>query len=172
MGYIQEKLDIKILLLFILQKLPRAVSADELAQLSTPDAGINYFDFAECLHELIDTGHVEAEGTFYRISEKGRNHVSVVESTLPYSLRSKAERAAESAAEAMRRGAMISASRELSADGSAIVSLSLSDGRGSVLSMNVLASGEEQAERMEKNFRTGAEQFYLQIVGILSGDGE
>ena len=168
MGFIHEKLDIKILLLFILQRLPDMVTANELSQFALIDAGINYFDYIECLDELTRTGHVVSTEAGYSITEKGINHISVVESTLPYSVRAKTGRSVAVLADAMRRRAMIETSHEDLPDGSALVKLSLSDGRGAVLSMSLLTSGAEQAERMEKNFRDDAENLYISIARLLS----
>ena len=43
-GFIHDKLDIKILILFILQRLYAPISMDTLAELTLCDDGISYFD--------------------------------------------------------------------------------------------------------------------------------
>jgi hypothetical protein len=56
-GFIHEKLDIKLLILFILSRLPAPVdrgTLDELCQQC--DDGVGYFDYSDCLGELIATG--------------------------------------------------------------------------------------------------------------------
>ena len=54
-GFIHEKLDIKILILYILNHLPAAVDAQTLSDLVFCDNGIGYFDYSDCLAELVDT---------------------------------------------------------------------------------------------------------------------
>ena len=72
LGFIHEKLDIKILILYILNHLPAAVDAQTLSDLVFCDNGIGYFDYSDCLAELVDTAHITEEGGKYRITEKGR----------------------------------------------------------------------------------------------------
>ena len=73
----QEKLDIKILILFILRRLPDAVEGETLANLALGDDAVGYFEYAECLAELEDSGHVERSGRMYRITEKGSRATNV-----------------------------------------------------------------------------------------------
>lgn len=52
------------------------------------------------------------------------------------------------------------------------VHLAVSDGVGDILSMQILASGEEQAIAMENRFKNNAEGFYHEIVRLLSESEE
>ena len=49
LGFIHEKLDIKILILFILRRLPGTVNRDMLSDFTQCDGGVGYFDFSDCL---------------------------------------------------------------------------------------------------------------------------
>ena len=51
-GFIHEKLDIKILILFILRRLPGVVDRETLGELCQCDNGIGYFDYSDCLASL------------------------------------------------------------------------------------------------------------------------
>ena len=44
LGFIHEKLDIKILILYILRRLPGTVDPETLAELCQCDSGVGYFD--------------------------------------------------------------------------------------------------------------------------------
>ena len=89
-GFIHEKLDIKILILFLLRRLPGEVEPTTLGDLCTQcDSGIGYFDYSDCLSELMETGHIregeedeeeedpmakiEASISPLRLSSKGRS---------------------------------------------------------------------------------------------------
>ena len=162
-GFIHEKLDIKILILYILNHLPAAVDAQTLSDLVFCDNGIGYFDYSDCLAE---------EGGKYRITEKGSRNVNEVASSLPYSVRMKADRVTEPIAEQMRRAAMIVAQHTNTPEGGCNVHLALSDGIGQIVSMQLLAADEAQARTMEHYFKAHAEDVYQALVRMLTESEE
>ena len=166
-GFIHEKLDIKILILYILRRLPGEVDPHTLAELCQCDEGIGYFDYSDCLAELVETGHISESDDGYTITEKGARNADTVESSLPYSVRSKALKLIAPVEEKMRRAAMITARHTLDDDG-CFVQLALSDGKGEIINLRFLCADEEQALAIEKNFRRDAESYYLRITELLS----
>lgn len=170
-GFIHEKLDIKILILYILDRLPAPVDAQTLTDLVFCDDGIGYFDYSDCLAELVETAHIDEQDGKYQITEKGSRNVREVGSSLPYSVRTKADRITAPIAEKMRRAAMITAAHTVSDAGSCTVSLALSDGIGTIVSIDLLAADTQQAETMEHYFKTHAEDVYHTLVRILMEDG-
>ncbi|MBQ3855655.1 MAG: DUF4364 family protein [Ruminococcus sp.] len=166
-GFIHEKLDIKILILFILRRLPGTVEPETLLELCQCDGGIGYFDYADCLSELVETGHVEQNEDGYVITEKGKRNADAVESSLPYSVRVKAMKLMAPVEERLRRSAMITAKHTVE-EGSCIVELAMSDGKGELIHLHLLCADEEQARTMEKRFRKDAEGYYQKIAQLLS----
>ena len=91
LGFIHEELDIKILILFILRRLPGVVDPTELSDLCRScDDGFGYFDYTECLAELIENGLIAENEEGFSITEKGAKNVDLVETSIPYSVRTKA----------------------------------------------------------------------------------
>lgn len=166
-GVLREKLDIKILLLFILRRLPGVCDAETLAKLVMTDAGVGYFEYAECLGELEDAGHVTRLPDGFQITEKGDRNCAIVESSLPYTIRSRLSRLMEPIAEDMRRRALITAEHRQGDDGCQ-VHLAMSDGLGQILDLRLLCAGDKQAELIENNFRARAEDYYNRIMELLS----
>ena len=166
-GLIHEKLDLKLLILFILQRLPSAVTIVELGDLVLTYSSAGYFDYAECLAELTGSGHVQEENGRYSITALGREHGKTIEDSLPFTIRRDCEHAIAPIAEVMRRSALVGASHQCGKDG-CWTELSLSDGLGDILRLRLLCSGEKQAKLIEKNFRDGAEGVYLHLMQFLT----
>ena len=163
---VREKLDIKILILFILRRLPETVDSETLAELALSDGGVGYFEYAECLAELEDSGHLERRGRVVRLTEKGERNGAIVESSLPWTLRSRLEKILTPLAEKLRRRALITAEHYDGAAG-CTVHLSLSDEMGEIADLRLVCGGEEHAGKIEKNFRSSAEELYSRIMELL-----
>ena len=172
-GFIHGELDTKILILFVLRQLPSPVEEAALTELCSFDGGVGWFDFKECLASLVSTGHVDKlPGGYYMITDKGRANGEAVESSIPFSVRDKASRLLAPLAARMSRDNMIGASHVSCKAGGVTVTLSLSDGKGEILYMRVLAPDAKCAEAMEKRFRAEAEDIYGRIAEILTTDGK
>ena len=166
-GFIHEKLDIKLLILFVLRRLPAEIDGEKLADLVLIDGGISYFDYKDCLAELVETAQIEDREDGYIITAKGSRNGEILETALPYSVRLKAERAAAPVIEEMRRSAMILANHETGENG-VTVYLAMSDDMGGILDLKLLAADEEQAKRMERNFKKNAEGYYQRFIAALT----
>lgn len=165
-GFIHDKLEIKILILFILNRLPTPIDLDSLAELVLCDNGITYFDFADALYELVSTQHVIEDDGYYVITDKGNQNGSVTETVVPYSVRMKAEQGAQEMSKVLMRKSMIKATH-VERENGITVSLSLSDGLGDIINMDILTGSERQALIIEKNFKKNAEHIYNAVVNIL-----
>lgn len=167
-GFIHDKLDIKILILYILEKLPGPVDPVVLSDLTLLDGGFTWFDYTDCLAELVQTEHVTDADGRYEITEKGRRNVGYVGTSLPYSVRAKADRLTAPVAAAMRRARQIETVTETAKDGSAAVSLRLSDGVGEVIAMRLAVPDEAAGQAIEQRFQKSAEAIYNRILAILT----
>lgn len=166
-GFIHDKLDIKLLILFVLRRLPAEIDGERLADLVLIDGGISYFDYKECLAELVATAQVEESEDGYLITAKGSRNGEILESSLPYTVRLKAEKTAAPVIEEMRRSEMILANHEVGENG-VIVYLAMDDGVGKIFDLKILAADEQQAKVIEKNFKKNAENFYQRFIEALS----
>jgi len=168
-GFIHEKIEIKILILFILRRLPEPVPFYALAELALCDDGVSYFDFTECVSELIKTEHIKLEEGKYSLTDKGVRNGDITENNLPYSVRDKAEGKISMVRTERTRNALITTSRRVEPDGSCKVSLALSDGVGEIVSLELYAANEKQAYGLEKGFRRNAEDVYKALIEKMLG---
>ena len=144
-GFIHEELDIKILILFVLRRLPGVVDPSELSDLCRScDEGFDYFEYSDCLADLIDNGLIAENEDGFSITEKGAKNVEIVENDIPYSVRSRAEKLLKPLRDRLRREAMIKTTHVNEKNG-CFVQLSMSDGEGDVINLQLLCGGEEQA---------------------------
>ena len=167
LGFIHEELDIKILILYILRRLPAVAEPEVLLELCQCDGGVGYFEYSDCLSDLVDNGHIRRTEDGYLITDKGRRNVEAVESSLPFSVRAKADKLVAPVEERMRRAALITA-RHDNTDEGCFVELAMSDGQGEIIRLRFLCAGEEQAGQIEKKFRRDAEGYYHKIAGLMT----
>ncbi len=168
-GFIHDKIDTKMLILYVLHRLPARINAEKLADLVLIDGGIGYFDYKQCLYELIEKSNVDETEEGCLITAKGSRNCEILADSLPYSVRMKADKVTAPVAEKMRREAMILANHE-KCEGGVTVYLALSDGIGNIFDLKILAASEEQAEKIERSFRKKAEDYYNRFISELLED--
>ena len=91
-GFISDKLEIKFLILYIAARLSESVPFEALQELSMCDEGVDYFDFSQCMADLVRTEHLRLTEGRYAITDKGRSNSAATEDSLPYSVRMQAEK--------------------------------------------------------------------------------
>jgi len=166
-GFIHERIEVKVLILFIMRRLSGPVTLDVLTGLTLCDEGISYFDVTDCLANLVETKHLRLEDDKYSLTLKGKRNGEILEKDLPYSVRVKAEAATAVVCSNQNRDAMIKTNCTVREDGGYRVVVSLSDGIGEIISMELFAANEQQAAAIEKGFRKDAEKIYLSIIEML-----
>ena len=168
-GFIHKEIEIKILILFIMRRVPGPVSFDMLTELVMCDDGIGYFDYSQCVADLVKTEHLLLKDNGYLLTAKGARNGEATEISLPFSVRKKAENKASDYRAGQNRNAMIRTMHTVDEDGGYAVSLALSDGVGDIVSIGLFAANEKQAQDMEKGFRKNAEGIYNSLIGMILG---
>ena len=167
-GLIHNEIDMKLLILYLLKRLPGPVDKESLFEICVCDNGVEYFGFSDYLHELVENGHIaETDEEEYVITEKGRRNGEAVESSLPKSVRVAADRALAPVAVEIRRHDLIRTSQTETGDG-ITVHLSVSDGELSLLNADVFCGDEARAHLIRRNFRRRAEDYYGKILELLT----
>jgi len=166
-GFIHEKIEIKVLILYIMRRLPGPVTFDVMTGFAVCDDGISYFDFTESVAELVATEHLRLEDNHYSLTNKGKRNGEITESSLPYSVRAKAEAKAVELRSSQSRNSLVKTSRAANAEGGYIVNLSLSDGIGDIAALQLFAANEQQAKALEAAFRKNAESIYGALIEMI-----
>ena len=80
LGFIQDMMDVKVLILFVAARLKGAATVQELYELAYQDERLSYFDVCTAVPEMVQSGHLQQlPGARYRITEKGRADGAVTE---------------------------------------------------------------------------------------------
>lgn len=166
-GFIHDKLDIKFLILYLMERVAGPVDFATLAELTFCDDGVAYFDFAESVAELVDTGHLALEDGQYVITDKGRRNGKICESSLAYSVRRKCDRNLAKLNAVLRRNAQVRSEILPREDGSVTLRLILDDDKGNLMTLDLLTVSEEQAGQLADRFRAQPEKLYENILQTL-----
>lgn len=166
-GFIHDKLDIKFLILYLMERVAGPVDFATLAELTFCDDGVEYFDFAESVAELVDTGHLRLEDGHYLITDKGRRNGTICESSLAYSVRRKCDRNLAKLNAVLRRNAQVRSEVLPREDGSVTLRLILDDDKGNLMTLDLLTVSEEQAGQLADRFRAQPEKLYGNILQTL-----
>ena len=168
MGFIQSELDLKLLVLYIMSRVAGPVTFLQLLELALCDEGVDYFDFAECLSDLVRTEHLtlSADG-LYAITDKGLRNSRICESSLPYSVRLRCDKNLAACNRHLRRKSQVKASTEKRPNGTYTVRLELSDDMGSVMDLRLAIPREDMAAMLTERFQKSPERLYGEIMRTL-----
>ena len=166
-GFIHNKLDIKLLVLYLVSRLAGPVDFPTLTDLALCDDGVDYFQYAEAVSELIGSGHLAREGDSYVITDKGRRNSEICETSLPYSVRLRCDKNLNACNRALRRKNQVKSSTEPRPNGTFTVSLSLDDDMGSVMDLKLMVPREDMGKILAARFRQAPEKLYSEIIDLL-----
>lgn len=171
-GFIHDKLEIKFLVLYAMARVAAPIDFPTLTGLTMIDDGVDYFEFAEAVPELVQTGNLSLTDGKYAITEEGRKNGAVCEGSLPYSVRAKCSEKLARLNAALRRDAQVRARVAPREDGAFTLCLAMDDEAGSVLSLELCCPSREQADHLAGAFRERPEHIYNGILELLLAESE
>ena len=170
-GFIQDELDLKLLILYIMDRTAGPITFLQLFELALCDAGVDYFSLSQAVDHMVSTGQLEQEGERYHITDKGRRNSQICESSLPRSVRRHCDENLINVNEALRVEAQVRTQVAAREDGTATLCLTLEDGDSPLIQAAVLASSPEQAERWAGTFKENPAAFYHGVIKLLDREG-
>lgn len=173
-GGLRDSNEIKVLLCYILKTVKKPLSFDSLNEILQGDGLVNYFEFAQSLHELLLSGHVDLiqDGgvDYYKVTRLGAGTAELFERRLPASIREKAVKAAVRLLARIRRE---SENRvEIGADpgGGYAVDCVVLDQGDDLMRVRLLVPDMRQAELVKRQFLQSPETVYKGVLALLTGD--
>ena len=169
MGFIQDKLEIKFLILYIASRLIEPVPFEAMQELAMIDDGVDFFDFSECMSNLVSSDHLTlSEDGLYAITEKGLRNGQICETSLPYSVRLAADKNITLFNQKLRRRAQIRSEITPRPNGTYTVSLAFCDEQDSpLLKMELMVPKEIMAKDLASRFQKNTEQLYAGVINAL-----
>lgn len=168
-GFIRSKREIKFLILYIAERLIAPVPFEGMQELTMCDPAVDFFDFSECLNDLVDTGHMKCSPDgLYAITEKGVQNGRACVEELPYSVRLTADRLAEEYNQRLKRQKQVRSSVSPRKQGMFDVTLSFNDDDGAPLwRMELAVPDEDKAKALAKRFQAAPEKMYHDLIRLL-----
>ena len=154
LGYLHDKMDVKVLVLFILSRIDSPLRLEDLYEVAYQDDSLNYFTLVESLGELQESGHItaDAEGRYY-ITEKGRTQGSYVEDSLAVPVVQKVSAAIADKINQLHRESMLSTQTMQDENGRWITSVHYQDGDMPMMSISLMAPSESIGKAMAENMK-------------------
>ena len=166
-GFIQDELDLKLLVLYIMDRVAGPITFLQLFELALCDAGVDYFSLSQAVDQMAATGQLTKEGDRYAITEKGRRNSQICESSLPRSVRLHCDENLVKVNEALRREAQVRSQIVDNPDGTVTLCLTLEDGASPLFHLTLLASSPEQAQRWAQVFQEDPSALYHNTIKLL-----
>ena len=166
-GFIQNELDLKLLVLYIMARAAAPITFLQLLDLALCDAGVDYFSLTEAVNHLVETEHLAQEGDLYSITDKGRRNSEICESSLPYSIRMRCDENLVRLNDVLKRAALVQTDLKPNGDGTCTVRLFFSDDSGPLMDLKLLSPSLRQGPLLSARFHDTPESIYHDIMALL-----
>ena len=173
LGFIHDMMDVKVLILFVMARVGYLVNTQQIYELCFQDDCLSYFDVCTAIPEMVASSHLqEAENACYEITEKGRETAKLVEDSIAFTVRQRAENAVDRFNRKMRRSSFVKTEVTQREDGEFSVVMKLNDETGNLMTMELTAPNQRQAVRLSRLMEKKAEMVYNLTMTELLDDEE
>ena len=161
LGFIHDMLDVKVLILFVMNRVSYPVSVQQIYELCYQDDCLSYFDVCTAVPEMVKSGHLkEVEADNYVITEKGKADGSLTEDSVAFTVKQRAENAVARFNRQIRRSSFVKTQIIPRESGDFSVIMALDDEMGNLMTLELVAPDQRQAVRLGKLFEKKAEAVY------------
>lgn len=174
LGFIHDMMDVKVLILFVMSRVGYPVNVQQIYELCFQDDCLSYFDICTALPEMVVSNHLKnVENDCYEITEKGRETAKLVEDSIAFSVRQKAENAVDRFNRKARRSSFVRTEINQRENGDFSVVVSLDDEMGNLMKLELVAPNQRQANRLSRLMEKKAEAVYnLTMAELLDDEDE
>ena len=174
LGFIHDMLDVKVLILYVMDRVSYPVTNGEIYELCYQDDCLSYFDVCTAIPEMVKSGHLkEVEDEKFIITEKGKADGSLTEDSIAFTVKQRAENAVARYNRQIRRSSFVKTQVIPRESGDFSVIMSLDDELGNLMTLELAAPDQRQAVRLGRLFEKKAEMVYnLTMAELLDEEEE
>ena len=169
-GFIHDMLDVKVLILYVMNRVLYPVDLQKLYELCLQDDCLSYFDVAQAVPQMISSGHLEQTGEEIVITDKGRETAAITEDSIAYPVIQRAGRAVDRFNREMRRDKFIRTELLPQENGDYLVAMHLVDEISTLMTLELTAPNALQAKKLAQAFHDSADVLYRTILDELTGN--
>ena len=165
----------KVLILYLLNKLPDGIKSDNLYKIVSSANNINYFYFQELLTDLIDTNLVgsftKEEDTFIKITSEGQNALLLTKELLPGILKLRADNVFKQEVSIIAEESSIVTEYIPKDEKNYTVKCKIIEKNEILFEVSTYAGSRERAKQISDNWKNNANTHYPKIINLLlNGD--
>ena len=174
LGFIHDMLDVKVLILYVMDRVSYPVNTQQLYELCYQDDCLSYFDVCTAIPEMVKSGHLkEVDDECYVITEKGKADGSLTADSIAFTVKQKAENAVARFNRQIRRSSFVKTQIIPRESGDFSVIMALDDEMGNLMTLELVAPEQRQAVRLGRLFEKKAEAVYnLTMAELLDEEEE
>lgn len=164
----------KVLILYILDKLEKPVSNDELFQLVLSTQDMNYFYFQQFLLDLLENKYItffkETSNSeeVYSITPSGKETLELTKDLVPGIIKLKVDSTLKSELKEIEEEVSIISEFTPEDDGAYTVSCKVVENNKTIFEVSMYAASREQAKFISDNWKQNAIDIYPKIINILT----
>lgn len=173
-GFIHDMLDVKILILYVMDRVMYPVDAQKIYELCYQDDCLSYFDVVQAIPQMVASGHLlQQEDGSYAITEEGKQTLAVTADSIAFpgpAAGGKCGGAVQSPDSAQQLWSGTEILPRPAGDFSVV--MGLDDEFGNLMTLELVAPTRAQARKLEQAFSQKAEQLYQSIMNELLASEE
>ena len=162
----------KVLILYILNKIEKAITNDGLYNLVLSVVDMNYFYFQQFLLDLISNNYItsfmENDRTVYKITELGSRTLELTLDILPGIFKLKVDINLKSELKASNEQASITAEFVPISETDYTVTCKINENDSSIFEVKVYCGSRDEAKKIVDNWKDNAYKIYPEILASLN----
>ena len=170
----QSLAESKILLLYIISKVNKPISHNELLELVISTVDMNYFYFEQFLLDLLEDNYVykfnEDNNEIYEITDEGKNAIALTINIVPGIQKLQIDSKFKENMDSVKDKFAISAEYTPISEKVFSVKCKIMENSKIIFSLQTEAGSPEQAKQIAENWKTNCTNIYPQILELLIGN--